>query len=61
MNFQIHEYLDRYVVGQEQAKKVLSVAVYYHYLKLSNNLQQTSRSTDIIPKPPIRGLTPKGQ
>lgn len=27
----IKEYLDQYVVGQEQAKRVLSVAVYNHY------------------------------
>ncbi len=28
--------LDEYVIGQEQAKKVLSVAVYNHYKRLSN-------------------------
>lgn len=35
----IYEYLDRHVVGQEQAKKVLSVAVYNHYKRLSVNIQ----------------------
>lgn len=29
------EYLDQYVVGQEEAKKVLSVAVYNHYKRMS--------------------------
>lgn len=29
--YQIKEYLDQYVVGQEEAKKILSVAVYNHY------------------------------
>ncbi|MBQ4237256.1 MAG: ATP-dependent Clp protease ATP-binding subunit ClpX, partial [Treponema sp.] len=29
------EYLDQYVIGQDQAKKVLSVAVYNHYKQLS--------------------------
>ncbi|MBO4857497.1 MAG: ATP-dependent Clp protease ATP-binding subunit ClpX [Treponema sp.] len=29
------EYLDQYVVGQDDAKKVLSVAVYNHYKRLS--------------------------
>lgn len=29
------EYLDSYVVGQDEAKKVLSVAVYNHYKRLS--------------------------
>lgn len=28
---EIKEYLDQYVIGQEEAKKVLSVAVYNHY------------------------------
>lgn len=31
---QIKEYLDQYVIGQEEAKKVLSVAVYNHYKRL---------------------------
>ncbi|MBK5935971.1 ATP-dependent Clp protease ATP-binding subunit ClpX [Halorhodospira halophila] len=30
----LRRYLDHYVVGQEQAKKVLSVAVYNHYKRL---------------------------
>lgn len=29
------EYLDQYVIGQDQAKKVLSVAVYNHYKRMS--------------------------
>ena len=32
---EIKEFLDKYVIGQEQAKKVLSVAVYNHYKRLS--------------------------
>ena len=28
---EIKEYLDQYVIGQDRAKKVLSVAVYNHY------------------------------
>ena len=31
---QIKEFLDDYVIGQEQAKKVLSVAVYNHYKRV---------------------------
>jgi len=31
---EIHAYLDEYVVGQEHAKKVLSVAVYNHYKRI---------------------------
>ena len=30
------EYLDQYVVGQDEAKKVLSVAVYNHYKRMSS-------------------------
>jgi len=32
---QIKDYLDQYVIGQEQAKKVLSVAVHNHYKRLT--------------------------
>ena len=33
---EIKEFLDQYVIGQAQAKKVLSVAVYNHYKRLLN-------------------------
>ncbi len=42
--WQIKEYLDRYVVGQEDAKRYLSVAVYNHYKRLS----QTSATSDDV-------------
>ena len=44
---QIYEYLSKYVVGQEFAKKVLSVAVYNHYKRLTVNLPQEEEITDI--------------
>ncbi|HCS00277.1 MAG TPA: ATP-dependent Clp protease ATP-binding subunit ClpX, partial [Lachnospiraceae bacterium] len=31
---EINEFLDEYVIGQEEAKKVLSVAVYNHYKRI---------------------------
>jgi len=34
---EIKENLDQYVIGQEQAKKTLSVAVYNHYKRLGSN------------------------
>jgi ATP-dependent Clp protease ATP-binding subunit ClpX len=49
----IFEYLDRHVIGQEQAKKVLSVAVYNHYKRLSVNLQ-TPGSKQASEQPPVR-------
>ena len=33
---QIKDYLDQYVIGQEQAKRVLAVAVHNHYKRLTN-------------------------
>ncbi|CAG7671783.1 unnamed protein product [Allacma fusca] len=49
----IFEYLDRHVIGQEQAKKVLSVAVYNHYKRLSVNIQQPVQKSS---EPAIRNL-----
>lgn len=36
---EIKEFLDQYIIGQEDAKKVLSVAVYNHYKRISNKTQ----------------------
>ncbi len=33
---EIYDYLNEYVVGQERAKKILSVAVYNHYKRISS-------------------------
>ncbi|VDP64845.1 unnamed protein product [Schistosoma mattheei] len=33
----IHQYLDRYVVGQDKAKKILAVQVYAHYNRIQYN------------------------
>lgn len=34
---EIKDFLDQYVIGQEDAKKILSVAVYNHYKRVHNN------------------------
>ena len=41
----IKEFLDQYVIGQDYANKVLSVAVYNHYKRL--NSKKTSKDIDI--------------
>lgn len=41
----IKEFLDQYVIGQEFAKKVLSVAVYNHYKRLNSN--KVNKDVDI--------------
>ena len=40
-SFQIYDYLNKYIIGQEYAKKVMSVAVYNHYKRLHNNIPAT--------------------
>ncbi len=41
----IKEFLDQYVIGQDQAKKVLSVAVYNHYKRL--NSQKNNKDVEV--------------
>ncbi len=41
----IREFLDQYVIGQDYAKKVLSVAVYNHYKRL--NCQKDHKDVDV--------------
>ena len=53
-------YLDEYVIGQDYAKKVLSVAVYNHYKKLSISPEQQSKTDVKIEKSNILLLGPTG-
>lgn len=41
---QICEYLDKFVVGQSQAKKTLAVGVYQHYRRLNHNIENNIES-----------------
>ncbi|XP_041705723.1 ATP-dependent Clp protease ATP-binding subunit clpX-like, mitochondrial isoform X1 [Coregonus clupeaformis] len=43
----IYAYLDKYVVGQSYAKKVLAVAVYNHYKRIHNNIPAGSRQVEV--------------
>ncbi len=54
---EIKEILDQYVIGQEQAKKILSVAVYNHYKRIHHGV----RSDDVeLQKSNIIMLGPTG-
>ncbi len=44
---QIKELLDAYVIEQDRAKKVLSVAVYNHYKRLSSTLEKKNDDVEI--------------
>jgi len=60
---EIKRILDEYVIGQEQAKKVLSVAVYNHYKRIyyqeaiSNNDVQLDKSNILLLGPTGTGKT----
>ena len=43
---EIKEHLDKYVIGQDEAKKTLSVAVYNHYKRI-NNLKEEDNDVEI--------------
>jgi ATP-dependent Clp protease ATP-binding subunit ClpX len=43
---EIHNMLNDYVIGQDQAKKTLSVAVYNHYKRIFKNTQDNDTSID---------------
>ncbi|NOT51876.1 MAG: ATP-dependent Clp protease ATP-binding subunit ClpX [Chitinophagaceae bacterium] len=44
---EIKKFLDEYVIGQDEAKKVLAVAVYNHYKRLQQKNTETSAANDV--------------
>src|ERR687890_1096331 len=44
---EIYEFLDQYVVGQTQAKKILAVAVYNHYKRISMGQQRADGEVEL--------------
>lgn len=44
---ELHAYLDQYVIGQDRAKKLLSVAVYNHYKRVNNNLGVSAKDKEV--------------
>ncbi|MFU8832326.1 MAG: ATP-dependent Clp protease ATP-binding subunit ClpX [Wenzhouxiangella sp.] len=58
---EIHSFLDNYVIGQQDAKKVLSVAVYNHYKRLESHKHrddvELSKSNILLVGPTGSGKT----
>ena len=54
------EYLDQYVIGQDRAKKVLSVAVYNHYKRMSRSKALKSENEVQIEKSNVLLIGPTG-
>ena len=44
---EIKAYLDEYIIGQDDAKKVLSVAVYNHYKRIAHNATADEKAVEI--------------
>jgi len=54
---EIKAYLDRFVIGQEQAKKVISVAVYNHFKRLKDKTGLIRKSNILLAGPSGSGKT----
>ncbi len=58
---ELKDELDKYIVGQDEAKKVLSVAVYNHYKRINNMRKDKKQDGDVeIEKSNILLLGPTG-
>jgi ATP-dependent Clp protease ATP-binding subunit ClpX len=57
---EINEILDEYVIGQARAKKVLSVAVYNHYKRLNDRLNERNKDDVELAKSNILLIGPTG-
>lgn len=44
----LKEHLDNFVVGQERAKKVLSVAVYNHYQRIQESQRREDEEHEVL-------------
>ncbi|MBO84362.1 MAG: ATP-dependent Clp protease ATP-binding subunit ClpX [Deltaproteobacteria bacterium] len=57
----IKAYLDQYVIGQDQAKRKIAVAVYNHYKRLEANAQGETSNSDVeIQKSNVLLIGPTG-
>ena len=57
---ELKEYLDEYVIGQDQAKKILSVAVYNHYKRVKFEKELESKENVSLDKSNILMIGPTG-
>ena len=57
---EINEILDEYVIGQKRAKKVLSVAVYNHYKRLHDRIDDRNKDDIELAKSNILLIGPTG-
>ena len=57
---ELKEYLDEYVIGQDQAKKILSVAVYNHYKRVKFEKELESKENVSLDKSNILMIVPTG-
>ena len=57
---EIKKFLDEYIVGQEQTKKKLSVAVYNHYKRVEIQKQSSNRNDTELTKANILLIGPTG-
>lgn len=44
---EIYDFLEKYVIGQDEAKKYLSVAVYNHYKRVADSAKDTGKEDDV--------------
>ena len=54
---EIKELLDEYVIGQERAKKIISVGIYNHYKRIVNNRNDIQKSNILMVGPTGVGKT----
>lgn len=58
--YEIKSYLDQHIIGQDSAKKILSVAVYNHYKRINHNLESKNLEAVEIQKSNILLVGPTG-
>ncbi len=56
----IKKYLDEYIIEQERAKKIISVAVYNHYKRMKYAMEHDGKDGDDIEKSNVIMLGPSG-